>query len=802
MLVSYKWLKEMVDIDVPSSELAEKMSTSGIEVEGVIKPNQGLSKIVVGFVKECVAHPDSDHLSICTVDVAQDEDLTIVCGAPNIKAGIKVIVALVGARIADNYKIKKGKIRGTVSLGMICSLQELGISDSVIPKVYSDGIYYLPDDAIIGDSVDSYLGIDDEIIDLAITPNRADALSLKGVAHEVGAVYGLPVHFDEKIIQENDKKASDKLSVRIEDENDAYTYQMRIIENVAVKPSPIWLQNRLMVEGIRPINNVVDVTNYILLYFGQPLHSFDYDTLKGEEIFVRRAKDGEELVTLDNETRKLSTEDLVITNNGVPVGIAGVMGGLETEITDSSKTVALEAALFNPQLVRKTSQKFNLRSESSARFEKGINHATVNEALDYAAQMIAELGEGEVLSGVINTSDYHAHSVDVGTTVEKVNQSLGTQLDVDEIVAIFERLGFDVQSIANDITVTVPPRRWDITIEADLIEEVARIYGYDNLPSTLPVGQTLIGELTAKQKLTRRTRAIFEGAGLSEAISYALTTPKKATLFSANVSELTSLDFPMSEERSVLRQSMIVELLTAINYNQARKNKSVALYEIGKVFFNQDATNQSLPVENTHVALAVSGNRKEKSFYTPAISYDFATFKGIIENYFETLNIEVEFEKYTELDEMHPGRTASILINGEMIGYFGQVHPQVAKEFGIDPTYVCEFDLEKVLVAIQPVVFEEISKFQPVTRDIALLVDESTTHKEIVSVIESAKSKLLQSIYLFDIYQGDKLPADKKSLAYTLTFASQSATLTDEEIENAINKIIKQLTGKLNAEIR
>ncbi|MBS7576160.1 MULTISPECIES: phenylalanine--tRNA ligase subunit beta [unclassified Enterococcus] len=802
MLVSYKWLKELVAVDVPSAELAEKMSTSGIEVEGVIQPNKGLSNIVVGFVKECVPHPDSDHLSICTVNVGETDDLTIVCGAPNIKAGIKVIVALVGARIADNHKIKKGKIRGIVSLGMICSLQELGIAESVVPKQFAEGIYYLPDNAVIGQAVDTYLGIDDEIIDLSITPNRADALSMRGVAHEVGAVYNLPVSFEPKQIRENARQATELLSVKIENPTDAPTYQMRIIENVTVQPSPVWLQNRLMLAGIRPINNVVDVTNFVLLYFGQPLHSFDFDKFKGNQIVVRRANDQESLTTLDGEKRQLSAEDLVITNNNEPVAIAGVMGGEATEIDNQSKTVALEAALFDPQLVRKTSQKFNLRSESSARFEKGINQATVNEALDYAAQMIAELGQGEVLSGTISSGAFKASSIDVGTTVSKLNRSLGTDLALTEIVSIFERLGFNVQTIGEDIMVTIPPRRWDIKIEADLVEEVARIYGYDKLPSTLPVGQTLIGELTAKQRLMRQSRELLEGYGLTETISYALTTVDKSCQFAWQPSNLTALDFPMSEERSVLRQSIITEMLTSISYNQARKNKNIAFYEIGKVFEQKHDPKKNLPTENTHIAIALSGNRLAKDFQTEETAYDFTYLKGIIESYFSALNISVAFEKYTELEEMHPGRTASILLNNQMIGFLGQIHPKMAKAFAVEATYVAEFDLQAILAVNEPIIFSEISKFQAVNRDIAFLVDEAVTYQAVLEVIQSAKTNLLKSARLFDIFQGDKLPQGKKSLAYRLVFESSEATLTDEQIEQAVNKITKQLVNQLGVEIR
>ncbi|MDR1567746.1 MAG: phenylalanine--tRNA ligase subunit beta [Streptococcaceae bacterium] len=802
MLVSYNWLKELVDVFVPSSELAEVMSTSGIEVEGVTRPNESLKKLVVGFVKECIPHPDSDHLSICTVDVGASEDLTIVCGAANVKQGIKVIVALVGARIAGNYKIKKGKIRGVESLGMICSLAEIGFSDSVIPKAFVDGIYYLPDDAEIGASIDRYLGLDDEIIELSITPNRADALSMRGVAYEVAAIYGQTPHFDVKPVRESQESAKDRLSVAIDDISDAKTYQMRLIEGVEVKPSPLWLQNRLMAEGIRPINNVVDVTNLVLLYFGQPLHSFDFDKFTGDVIRVRRAKDGEELVTLDGERRALSVDDLVITNDDKPVALAGVMGGLSTEIDDNSITVALEAALFNPQLIRKTSQKFNLRSESSARFEKGINQATVNEALDYAAALIADLGGGIVLKDTVNSGEFKAASVTVGTTIAKINRSLGTKLSLDEVISIFERLGFGVETIGEDILVNVAPRRWDITIEADLVEEVARLYGYDKLPETLPVGQTLIGELTPKQRLTRRSRKLLEGAGLSETISYALLPPDKAALFTLEPTQTTALNFPMSLERSVLRQSIVTEMLTNVSYNQARKNKNVAFYEIGKIFEQHADTISTLPTERTHVAIALSGNRLEKDFQTVSVAYDFADLKGIVELYFQALNLVVTFEKLSSIKELHPGRAAKICLDNTVIGFLGQVHPEVAKAFEITETYVAEFDLEIIVEAKKEQIFSEISKFQPVVRDIAFLVNQEVTHADVLAVIEEARVKLLKGIQLFDIYQGKNLPSDKKSMAYSLSFASREKTLTDEEVNHAVAKITRNLAEKLNAKIR
>lgn len=778
MLVSYKWLKEYVDIDVPAADLAEKMSTSGIEVEGVESRQDGLKSIVVGEVVSCEDIPET-HLHLCQVNTGDAEPRQIVCGAPNDKEGIKVIVALPGARIAGNYKIKKGKMRGYESLGMICSLGELGFPDSVVPKEYADGIYIMPSDAKVGDDVFKYIGMDDEVLELSITPNRADALSMRGVAHEVAAIYDKKVNFPSVELKEEDKKTSDEIAVQV-DSAKSKTYKSRIIEDVKVGPSPLWLQNLLMNIGVRPISNVVDVTNYILMYFGQPMHAFDLDTFKERKILVRDARDGEKLTTLDDVERELTSDDLVITVADKPVALAGVMGGLDTEITEKSTNVVLEAALFDGASIRKTSQKFNLRSESSARFEKGINEADVTLALDTAAAMIAELAGGKVLNGVVESNDYKPQSVDVAITLTKINSSLGTDLTIDQVVAIFDQLGFETSVDGENIVVTIPPRRWDITIEADLVEEVARIYGYDNLPSTLPNAGNTIGELTPMQKLRRDTRTVLEGAGLTEVISYALTTPEKASQFTKVSTELVSLAMPMSEERQTLRNSIIPGMLDIVNYNMARGNSDLAIYEVGNVFVKFGNEDDGRPTELPQVAMAFTGNT------------DFYQAKGVVETLLQ--DMDLRFEKETKLEDMHPGRTARVIVSGKEIGFVGQVHPAVAKAYDIPTTYVASLDLTGILEnKPEQVVFTEIPKFPAVKRDLALLVNRDTENQEVLDIIDSAKVKLLKNVSIFDVYTGENVPTDKKSLAYSLTFQNPEQTLTDEEINSAMNKIFKKL---------
>lgn len=801
MLVSYKWLKELVDVTVLSEELAEKMSTTGIEVEGVSSPAEGLSKIVVGEVVSCEDVAET-HLHVCQVNVGEEALRQIVCGAPNIRAGIKVMVALPGARIANNYKIKKGKIRGLESLGMICSLGELGISDSVVPKEFSDGIQILPEEAVPGDSVFPYLDLDDEIIELSITPNRADALSMRGVAYEVAAIYDKSVHFKDFPLLEAQEQAAEQLSVAIETDKAPF-YAARILENVTIAPSPQWLQNLLMNAGIRPINNVVDVTNYILLYFGQPMHAFDLDTFKGNQIVVREAHTGEKLVTLDDEERELETSDLVIAVADKPVALAGVMGGAATEISPQSRRVVLEAAVFDGTSIRKTSGRLNLRSESSSRFEKGINLATVTEALDAAASMIADLAGATVQAGIVSAGQVDTSDVEVVSTLADVNRVLGTELTYTDIEDVFRRLGFGLTGNAEKFTVSVPRRRWDIHIEADLYEEIACIYGYDKLPATLPKGDGTAGELTETQKLRRKVRTVAEGAGLTEVITYALTTPEKAVQFSTNPSNLTELMWPMTVDRSVLRQNMVAGILDTVAYNVARKNKDLALYEIGKVFEQTRNPQEELPTEINSFAFALTGLVTEKDFQTPAVPVDFFYAKGILEALLDRLGLNVEYTATQAFTSMHPGRTATISLDGQVIGFVGQVHPVVAKAYNIPETYVAEVSLTAVEQAIQPAKpFVEVTKFPAVTRDIALLLKAEISHKEVVEAIEAARVKRLTDIKLFDVFSGEKLGLGMKSMAYTLTFQNPEGTLEDEEVARYMEKIQKSLEETLGAEVR
>ena len=804
MKVSYKWLKEYLDLsDVTPDELAEKMSRTGIEVDDVIYPGKGLSKIVVGETLSVVDHPDSDHLHVCQVNIGTEEPIQIVCGAPNVAAGQKVIVALHGARITGNAKIKKGKMRGQESNGMICSLAELGYSESVVSKKYADGIFVLPAEAVPGTEVVDLLELDDAILDIDITPNRADALSMRGSAYEVAAIYNKALKFPEAPVSEKTGSVTEYIKVAVEDTNDTPAYHIQVIKDVKIAESPLWLQNKLMNGGIRPINNVVDITNYILLEYGQPLHAFDYDQIGSKEIIVRRAKENETMTTLDGVERTLDTDNIVITNGTAPIALAGVMGGLDSEITDGTVTVALEAALFNPVLIRKTAGKFNLRSESSSRFEKGINVATIRTAGQHAAELIHELAGGTIVAGTASVDTVEVKDTEVVITLEKINRSLGTAISSDEVTAIFNQLGFASTFDGETFTVAVPPRRWDISIYADILEEVARIYGYDNLPETLPITPALPTALTPKQHTMRITRRFMEGAGLTQNISYVLTTAEKAREYAVEDKEGIRLAWPMSEDRSTLRMNLLSTLLDNAAYNVARKNTDIQFYEIGRVFF--PSADSVLPIEAERLAGVMTGMAYQKDWQMAAEPVNFYHAKGVLDGYFETMGLsdQIRFEAAKDLKWMHPGRTAAVYLGDAYIGYVGQVHPATANAYDLKETYAFEIDFEAIIAAPKEVITQQpIPKFPGVTRDVALLVDETVTHQQIVKTIKENGGKFLKDVHLFDIYQGKGIEDGKKSVAYSMSFLNPEATLVDEDINKAFTKLVAALETECGAAIR
>lgn len=803
MKISYNWIKNYLDLDVSATDLAEKIERTSVEVDSVVQPSAGLKKIVVGHVLSVKAHPDSDHLHICQVDVGDEEPSQIVCGAPNIAEGQNVIVALPGSRIADNVKIKRSKMRGVESAGMICALQEIGFPEDVVPKAYVDGIYVLPADAQPGAPVFDLLGMNDSLIDLDVTPNRGDMLSLNGTLRDLAAIYDQPVQLDVPEVKAEGPAVADQLTLHVDDAL-APQYRMRLVRNLKIAPSPMWLQIRLWNAGMRPINNVVDVTNYVMLKYGQPLHAFDYDKFDGQDVYVRAAQADEKLTTLDENDHDLDPQDIVIADAKAPIALAGVMGGLSTAITDQTTTVAIESAVFDRTHIRKAAQRHNLHTDASQRFERGVNQAGVQDAADAAAQLFTELAGGEVQAGTVVGSNNQPDPAIIKLTLTRVNQVLGTSLSLDQVTHILDTLGFAVETADDEMTVTVPIRRNDIHIPADLLEEIARIYGYDKLPATLPTGRMTQGRLTPAQRLVRATRHSLEGLGLNQAISYALTTEDKAKMFLTHPdSQVTKLAWPMSVDHAVLRMNLVTGLLDDIAYNTARKVKDVALYEQGRVFYREDG--QERPAEEEHIAGAVTGTLLPKAWNHPAQPVDFYQLKGIVEAYLQDMavNGDVTFEANPQMKEMHPGRTADILIHGHKIGFMGQIHPTVAKAFKIGATMVFDLNLQAIIdMPKRANQYDVISRYPAITRDIAMLVDENVTNDQIMAVINRRGGAYLQSAKLFDVYAGDNVPAGKKSLAYTLTYQDKTATLVDDAVNQAFEKVTKRLESDLGAEIR
>ncbi|CAI2677513.1 Phenylalanine--tRNA ligase beta subunit [Apilactobacillus kunkeei] len=803
MKISYNWLKEYIDLDIPVDELAEKIERSSVEVDSVIKPSDGLKKIVVGKIVEMENHPDSDHLHICQVDVGEDEPVQIVCGAPNAQVGKNVITALSGARVADNMKIKKSKMRGVQSNGMLCALDEIGYPKDVVPKEWADGIYFLPEDATLGDDVYKYLGMDDALIDLDVTPNRGDMLSIYGTVHDLAAIYNKPAKFDlDKVSETSDKSTSDQIQSDVNEEI-AWTYLNRVVNDVEVKPSPLWMQVRLWNAGIKPVNNIVDITNYSMLKFGQPMHAYDLDKISGK-VSVRYAKDGEKITTLDENEVELDSNDLVVADDNGPIAMAGVIGGMDSSITADTKNVLFECAIFDPIKVRKMARKHVIHTEASQRFERGVDPMAVEDVLSSASEMAREIANGSVTSDVLVGSKYEAKKAVIEISVTRINHVLGMELSAQEVIDIFERLGFEVKATGDDLVVTIPTRRGDIHIQADLIEEVARIYGYDNLPSTLPTTTMTTGGLNDEQQLIRDSRHILEGLGLTHAISYALTTEEKAKMFMMGESAQTDLSYPMSSDHTTLRMNLVSGLLDDIAYNKARKVDNVALYEQGRVFHkeNEDVVK---PDEIEHLAGAMTGSLVDNSWNQPAKNVDFFQIKGIVNEYLETigLNGEISYTANESYPEMHPGRTADIFVHGHYVGFVGQVHPKIEKQFKINETYVFDLNLQTIIdLPKKEQSYELVSKYPSIKRDIAMLIDKDVENDSIVKVIEKRGGAYLVDVKLFDLYEGEHVPEDKKSLAYSLTFQNKHDTLVDDDVNNAMEKVQRNLEKEFNVEIR
>ncbi len=781
MLISNEWLKEYVTIDDSVSNLAERITRTGIEVDDLIDYTKDIKNLVVGFVKSKEKHPDADKLNVCQVDIGEDEPVQIVCGAPNVDAGQYVIVAKVGGRLPGGIKIKRAKLRGERSEGMICSLQEIGISSNYIPKSFESGIYVFSEAQVPGTDALQALYLDDQVMEFDLTPNRADALSMIGTAYEVAALYNTKMTKSETTSNELDLSANDELTVTIENENKVPYYSARVVHDVTIEPSPIWMQARLIKAGIRPINNVVDISNYVLLEYGQPLHMFDQDAIGSQQIVVRQANEGEKMTTLDDTERELLTSDIVITNGQTPIALAGVMGGDFSEVKEQTSNIVIEGAIFDPVSIRHTSRRLNLRSESSSRFEKGIATEFVDEAVDRACYLLQTYANGKVLKDRVSSGELGAFITPIDITADKINRTIGFDLSQNDIVTIFNQLGFDTEINDDVITVLVPSRRKDITIKEDLIEEVARIYGYDDIPSTLPVfDKVTSGQLTDRQYKTRMVKEVLEGAGLDQAITYSLVSKEDATAFSMQQRQTIDLLMPMSEAHASLRQSLLPHLIEAASYNVARKNKDVKLFEIGNVFFANGEG--ELPDQVEYLSGILTGDYVVNQWQDKKETVDFYLAKGVVDRVSEKLNLEFSYRR-ADIDGLHPGRTAEILLENKVVGFIGELHPILAADNDLKRTYVFELNFDALMaVSVGYINYQPIPRFPGMSRDIALEVDQNIPAADLLSTIHAHGGNILKDTLVFDVYQGEHLEKGKKSIAIRLNYLDTEETLTDERV--------------------
>lgn len=781
MLISNEWLKEYVTIDDSVSNLAERITRTGIEVDDLIDYTKDIKNLVVGFVKSKEKHPDADKLNVCQVDIGEDEPVQIVCGAPNFDAGQYVIVAKVGGRLPGGIKIKRAKLRGERSEGMICSLQEIGISSNYIPKSFESGIFVFSESQVPGTDALQALYLDDQVMEFDLTPNRADALSMIGTAYEVAALYNTKMTKPETTSNELELSANDELTVTIENEDKVPYYSARVVHDVTIEPSPIWMQVRLIKAGIRPINNVVDISNYVLLEYGQPLHMFDQDAIGSQQIVVRQANEGEKMTTLDDTERELLTSDIVITNGQTPIALAGVMGGDFSEVKEHTSNIVIEGAIFDPVSIRHTSRRLNLRSESSSRFEKGIATEFVDEAVDRACYLLQTYANGKVLKDRVSSGELGAFITPIDITADKINRTIGFDLSQNDIVTIFNQLGFDTEINDDVITVQVPSRRKDITIKEDLIEEVARIYGYDDIPSTLPVFEKVTsGQLTDRQYKTRMVKEVLEGAGLDQAITYSLVSKEDATAFAMQQRQTIDLLMPMSEAHASLRQSLLPHLIEAASYNVARKNKDVKLFEIGNVFFANGEG--ELPDQVEYLSGILTGDYVVNQWQGKKETVDFYLAKGVVDRVSEKLNLEFSYRR-ADIDGLHPGRTAEILLENKVIGFIGELHPTLAADNDLKRTYVFELNFDALMaVSVGYINYQPIPRFPGMSRDIALEVDQNIPAADLLSTIHAHGGNILKDTLVFDVYQGEHLEKGKKSIAIRLNYLDTEETLTDERV--------------------
>lgn len=797
MNTSFAWIKALVpELTATEQEYMDAMTLSGTKVEGYKKMDADLEKIVIGQIKKIDPHPDADKLIICQVDIGTGEDLQIVTGAPNVSEGDKVPVVLDGGRVAGGHdgnltpggiKIKKGKLRGIESNGMMCSIEELGSNRDMYPKAPELGIYIFDDDAEVGRDAIEALGLHDAVFEYEITSNRVDCFSVLGIAREAAATFRKEYKPPVVTKTGNDENAADYIKVTVKDHDLCSRYVARVVKNIRIAPSPEWMQRRLSAQGIRPINNLVDITNYVMAEYGQPMHAYDLDTIAGKEIIVRRAAKDETFVTLDGQERKLDENVLMICDAEKPVGIAGIMGGENSMITDSVKSMLFEAACFDGTNIRLSSKKIGLRTDASSVFEKGLDPNNAILAMDRACQLIEELNAGEVVGGAVDVYPVKKEGRRIPFEPEKYNRLLGTNISGEEMLSYFERLELSYDTASNEIL--VPSWRQDLECDADIAEEVARFFGYDNIPTTLPTGEATTGKLSFKLRIEEAAREVAQFCGFSQGMCYSFESPKVFDKLlipkDSKLRETVTISNPLGEDFSIMRTISLNGMLTSLATNYNRRNKDVRLYELGNIYLPKQTPVTELPEERMQFTLGMYGEG------------DFYTLKGVVEEFFSKIGMDRKpsYNPKAGRPYLHPGRQADIIYQGKTVGFIGEVHPIVASNYSIkDRVYVAVLDMPEIVKrASFDKKYKGIAKFPASSRDISMVVPKEILAGDIEKVFDAKGGAYLESYQLFDIYEGSQIKDGFKSVAYSLIFRGKEKNLEEADIVSAMERILKAL---------
>ncbi len=795
MLVSINWLRDYADVDVPVEEFCDRMILSGSNIETVEAYGTKFSEIVVGRILKIEKHPDADRLVVCSVDVGEEEPVQIVTGAKNVFEGATVPVIRSGGHLADGTVIKKGKLRGVVSDGMLCSAAEMGYEDKVINVLIRDGIWILDDSFVPGTDIREALQLEDHVVDFEITPNRPDCLSMIGMAREAAAVFGKELHYPDTSVKETHGDVKEYIEVEVKRPDLCPRYTAHVITDIKVEQSPWWLQRCLMHAGMRPINNIVDITNFVMMEYGQPIHAFDATSVAGGKIIVDAAAEGDKFTTLDGTERVMPQGTLMINDAEKQIGIAGIMGGLNSEITENTKTVILEVANFNGDSIRSSSKKLGLRTEASSRYEKGIDANLCEEAAERVCHLIEALGCGKIVGGRADIYPQEQKAVPTDVRVSRVNHVLGTDISEEEMIRIFESLEMKCESSGDVITVTPPTVRQDLESEVDYIEEVARMFGYDRLPVSIPQGSS-VARLTHQEEVRTKARNILTALGLDEILTYSFINPKSVDKVNVTETDLSRRNFvrilnPLGDDSSVMRTMLTPNMMEVLARNWAKGNKEAGLFEIGRIFNNVPVNCDGQPAEAEDLCIGMYGD-----------DADFFAMKGIIDEMLSLMGMdEPVYEAETHLPMYHPGRCANIIYNGELLGTVGEIHPDVAERYGIGMrVYTCELLFSVIMIhAKSQIIYRPLPKYPAVTRDISLTVDEKVTAGALEEVIRENGGSMLEDVSLFDVYRGKQVGEGKKSAAFALTYRNAEKTLTDEEVNRVHSRILEALHDQLGA---